>query len=74
MDGRVWFWHGHVINEGDGFCSYAQEVVHVHRHAINANPTPLFQRRGDLKFTSHAVGRQRQQVIAEFNQSAEASR
>ena len=71
MDGGVGFGHGHVIDKGDGFCADAQQIVDVHGHAVDANATPLFQGRGDLKFASHAVGGKSEQVVAEFNQATE---
>ena len=73
VNGRIRLGHRHVVNECDRFGTHAQQVVDVHRHAIDANPAPLLQQRGDLQFTPHPVGGQGQQVLAKLDESSESA-
>ena len=73
MNCRIWFGNSDVVHEGDGLSTYAQQIVHVHGHAVNTNPTPLFELRSDLKFASHAVGGHGQQVVSEFDQPSKSA-
>jgi len=69
----VGFFHGEVVDEGDRFDARGDEVVDVHRHAIDADGRVVVDGFCDEEFRPDAVRREREVLLADVDESGVVS-
>ena len=62
---------GNVVDEGERFCANADEVVDVHRYAVDAHSLQPSRLGGQLQLRAHPVSRQSESRITELDDASE---
>ena len=71
---RIGLGDSDVVDEGERFGAHTDEVVHVHRYAVDAHSLQAPHLTGQLELGADSIGGQRQPRISEFDDPSEAPR